>query len=370
ELGAGYRPEHELVIDPSLAYSTFLGGTSLESAAAVRVDATGAAYLAGVTQSFDLPTTVGAFDRTLTGTTNFPDVFVAKLNATGSALLYSTFLGGGATDVGRALAIDAAGNAYVTGQTTSSDFPTTGGAFIASIPQPPPLGSPNDAFVTKLNATGSALVYSTFLGGAQDIDDGLGIAVDGAGNAYVTGETGSTDFPTTVGAFDTTSNGAFDAFLAKLNPAGTALVYSTFLGGAQVEFGQRVTVGATGEATVMGSTSSPNFPTSAGAFDTTANGGFDVFVARLNPAGSALLYSTFLGGLDSEGSGGLAIDSAGDAYVSGGTSSLDFPTTVGAFDTTPAGGDAFVTKLNATGSALVYSTFLGGAQDIDDGLGI
>jgi hypothetical protein len=251
----------------------------------------------------------------------------------------------------------------VTGQTKSSNFPTTGGAFDTTFnipPNCPRCGIDNyDAFVTKLNAAGSALVYSTFLGGT-DIDHGRAIAVDSAGNAYVIGETGSLDFPTTAGAFSRTSRGSYDVFLTKLNAGGTGLVYSTYLGGTQVDNCERVAVDGGGNAYVVGFTSSIDFPTTPGAFSTTANGGFDVFVTKVNPAGSALVYSTYLGGQDSDTGGGLVIDAAGNAYISGGTDSLNFPTTPGAFDTLPDGNDAFVTKLNATGSALVYSTVLGG----------
>src|SRR6185369_3575937 len=182
-------------------------------------------------QSPDFPTTPGAFKRT-GATSNVSDVFVTKLNATGTALVYSTFIGGSNFDWGRALALDAAGNVYVTGQTKSSNFPTTGGAFdrTFNVDTCPRCGIDQyDAFVLKLNASGSALVYSSFLGGF-DIDDALAIAVDGAGNAYVGGETGSNNFPVTAGALDRTRNGAFDAFVTKLNAAGSALVYSTYLG--------------------------------------------------------------------------------------------------------------------------------------------
>ena len=357
-----YRADRELVIDPGVEYATFLGGSSHEIGAGVKVDAAGNAYIVGTTQSPNFPTTAGAFRRT-GAASNFADVFVSKLNAAGTALVYSTFIGGSDFDFGRRIAIDAAGNAYVTGQTKSSNFPTTGGAFdrTFNIANCPRCGIDQyDTFVTKLNAAGSALVYSTFLGGT-DIDDGRGIGVDGAGNAYVTGETTSSDFPTTAGAFDRTYNGAYDVFLTKLNAAGSALVYSTFLGGTQVDNGERVAVDGSGSAFVMGSTSSTDFPTTAGAFDTTANGAFDVFVTRMNAAGAAPVYSTYLGGQDFDTGGGLAVDAAGNAYVSGGTGSLDFPTTSGAFDTTPDGSDAFLTKLNPAGAALVYSTLLGGS---------
>jgi hypothetical protein len=360
-LGAGYDPSRELIIDPGVDYSTLIGGASHEIGAGIAVDSSGNAYLVGTTQSPNFPTTVGAFRRT-GAASNFGDVFVSKLNPAGSALVYSTFIGGSDFDWGRSIAIDAAGNAYVTGQTKSSSFPTTSGAFdrTFNVDTCPRCGIDQyDAFALKLNAAGSALVYSTFLGGF-DIDDGLGIAVDGSGSAYVTGETYSSNFPTTTGAFDRTKNANPDAFVAKLNAAGSALVYSTYFGGSAVEFGSRIAVGAGGTAYVMGTSSSADLPTTPGAFDTVFNGAFDMFVTKLNAAGSALAYSTFLGGADFESGGGLKVDAAGNAYISGSTGSADFPTTPGAFDTSPAG-DVFVTKLNPAGSALVYSTALGGS---------
>ena len=317
------------------------------------------------TQSPNFPTTAGAFDRTGAASNNL-DVFVAKINPTGTALVYSTFVGGTNFEWGRGIAIDAANNVYVTGQTQSSNFPTTGGAFdrTFNVDTCPRCGIDQyDAFVFKLNASGSSLVYSTYLGGF-DIDDGLAITVDTAGNAYVAGETISSNFPTTSGAFSRVMNGAFDAFVTKLNPTGSALVYSTYLGGSEVEFAERIALSKDGsnQAYIVGTTSSPNFPTTPGAFDTTANGGFDVFVTRLNASGSALIYSTFLGGSGTDGASGLAVDAAGNAYIGGGTASPNFPVTPGAFSTVLTGsGDAFVTKLNAAGSGLIFSTLIGGS---------
>jgi hypothetical protein len=361
-LGA-YQADRELVIDPGLEYSTFLGGSSHEIGAGIKVDSNGNAYIVGTTQSPNFPTRAGSFDRT-GATSNSLEAFVTKLNPTGTALVYSTFIGGTNFEWGRGIAIDAAGNAYITGQTKSSNFPTTGGAFdrTFNVDTCPRCGIDQyDAFVLKLNAAGSALVYSTFLGGFN-LDDGMAIAVDAAGNAYVAGETEASNFPTTAGAFDRTINGAFDTFVTKLNAAGSALVYSSYLGGSAVEFPSRVAVDPSGNLFIAGSTSSTNFPTTAGAFDRTQNGAFDVFVTKLNAAGSALVFSTFLGGSGFDSAGGLALDSGGNSYVSGGSGSVDFPTTPGAFDTLPDGSDAFVTKLNPTGSALVYSTVVGGSD--------
>ena len=290
-------------------------------------------------------------------------MFISKINPAGTALVYSTFLGGGGFEFGRAIAVDAAGNAYVTGQTQGSGFPTTGGAFDTTfnIDNCPRCGIDQwDAFVTKLNAAGSGLVYSTFLGGF-DFDDGRSIAVDGAGSAYVIGQTNSNNFPVRAGGFDTTYNGSGDTFVTKLNATGSALVYSTYIGGTQVELPEAVTVDGAGNAYVVGSTSSADYPTTAGAFDTTPNGGFDTFATKVNPSGSALVYSTLLGGTDSDSGSDVAVDAGGNAYVVGGTSSPEFPTTAGAFDTTFAVSDGFVVKLNPSGSALVYSTLVGGS---------
>jgi hypothetical protein len=355
-----YDTRRPLVIDPVLAYSTYLGGTLRDEGFAIAVGDDGSAYVTGSTTSSSFPTTPGAFDTTANGGS---DAFVTKLNADGATLVYSTYLGGGNDDVGYGIALDSAGNAYVTGFTASNGFPTTAGAFDRT------RGGPYDGFVTKLSADGQALVYSTFLGGNQTLaqeERGSGIAVDGTGSAYVTGVTPSSDFPTTPGAFDTTHNGNYDAFLTKIAPTGATLDYSSYLGGTSVDRAHGIAVDATGNAYVTGLTQSSDYPTTPGAFDTTHNLHADAFVAKVQANGAALAYSTYLGGFASDFGYGIAVDNTGIAYVTGATFSSNFPTTPGAFDTTLGGNasvsDAFVTKLAASGASLAYSTFLGGAN--------
>ena len=363
---ANYDKTRPLVIDPVLAYSTYLGGSGGDGGSGIAVDASGNAYVTGNTFSSDFPTTAGAFQTSFGG--GYGNAFVTKLNAAGSALIYSTYLGGSGLDGGSNIVVDASGNVYVAGGTSSSDFPTTPGGFQTTCIDCQP-GGREDAFVTKLNAAGSALVYSTYLG--EDVFGPGGIAVDASGNAYMTGSTSSSNFPTTPGAFQTTFGGVGeDAFVTKLNAAGSALVYSTFLGSGSAS---GVAVDASGNAYVTGSAGS-GFPTTPGAFQTTYGGGGDAFVTKLNAAGSALVYSTYLGGSNADDGFGLAIDASGDAYVTGSTYSSDFPVTPGAFQTTFRGGrDVFITKLDAAGSALVYSTYLGGTgsgYDFTLGFGI
>lgn len=344
----------------ALTYATFLGGSDGDLGYAIIVDGAGSAYVTGQTSSSDLPTTPGTFDPSFNGGY---DAFVAKLSPTGSALAYSTFLGGNQEDVGLAMTVDAANSAYVTGQTYSSNFPTTSGAFDTSY------NGVYDAFVAKLNLTGTAPVYATFLGGSTH-EGGSAIRVDGAGSAYVTGFTQSSNFPTTPGAFDTSYNGNGDAFVTKLNAAGSTLAYATFLGGSSGDSADDIAVDGEGDAYLIGGTYSTNFPTTPGAFDTSLNGYQDAFITKLNAAGSTLAYATFLGSLSHDYGIAIAVDGAGSAYVTGRTESGDFPTTPSAFDTSYNGGaDAFVVKLNLTGSALAYATFLGGSSG-DEGYAI
>jgi uncharacterized repeat protein (TIGR01451 family) len=351
-----YNRSLPLVIDPFLRYSTYLGGSGNDIGWGIAVDGSGNAYVTGETASTNFPTTPGA-NQTYGGNT---DAFVAKLNPSGSGLIYSTYLGGSVGDVGRNIAVDSSGNAYVTGYTNSADFPTTPGANQTTY------GGNTDAFVAKLDSSGSGLVYSTYLGGSQ-YDVGTIMAVDGSRNVHVIGGTDSSDFPITPGAYQTTNNadGADSAFIAKLNPSGSDLAYSTYLGGTHYAFGRGIAVDSSGNAYVTGSTSATDFPTTPGAYQTAYGGGaYNAFITKLNPTGSGLVYSTYLGGSDGTDYGkSIAVDSSGNAYVTGAASSTDFPTTPGAFQTTYIAGGAggsFVTKLNPSGSGLAYSTYLSG----------
>src|SRR6266513_368742 len=340
---AAYDASQPLVIDPVLSYSTYLGSSDEEGETRIAVDAAGNAYVAGETVSSNFPTTAGAFQTTFGGGVfGAGDSFVTKRNPTGSALVYSTYLGGGSSDdYGEGIKLDAAGNAYVTGGTGSTVFPTTAGAFQRTFGAPVCDGCTSNAFVTKLDPTGSALVYSTYLGGSGR-DGGWGIAVDTLGNAYVTGGTSSTDFPTTAGALKTTSPGG-GAFVTKLNPTGSGLVYSTYLGGSGNDYGYGIAVDTLGNAYMTGVTFSTDFPTTPGAIQTTfgGGGGFfrggDAFVTKLNPTGSALVYSTYLGVLGSDTGFAIALEYP-NAYVTGHTLSRNFPTTTGAFQTMHGGG--------------------------------
>ena len=343
-----YDASAALIIDPVLEYSTFLGGNGSDQAESIAVDSTGNAYVAGFTESTDFPiahaaqgTKAGVFD-----------VFVTKLNAAGTALVYSTYIGGSDSELCWGLAVDSAGNAYVTGSTVSTNFPT-----VNALQSTSGGGGWSDAFVAKLNAAGSALVYSTYLGGNKS-DFANSIAVDSTGSAYVTGYTESPNFPT-ANALQSGFGGTADAFVTKLNAAGTALVYSTYLGGSSEDRGDGIAVDSAGNAFVTGSTLSSNFPT-ANALQAVRGGDRDAFVTKLNVAGTALVYSTYLGGVSIEFSDGIALDSAGNAYVTGATLSTNFPTANALQSSTGGSFDAFITKLNATGTALVYSTYLGG----------
>jgi hypothetical protein len=405
---AAYDSAKYLILDPTLTYSTYLGGNNDSAALAIVVDPAGNAYVAGGTIATNFPTTAGAYATAFAGapvscgapfTFECGDVFVTKFNSAGTAQVYSTYLGGSDRDFASGIALDSSFNAYITGTTHSTNYPTTAGAFQGT------LVANKGAFVTKLDPTG-ALAYSTYLSSPVVGDygvDGGGIALNGS-NAIVTGDTNSANFPTTSNAYQTSlSSGTcggspcHDAFVAEFGSTG-ALVYSTYLGGNSEDVGRGVAVDSLGRFVVAGATASTNFPT-LNAYQPTFGGGGtscssslivcgDAFVTVINPAisgTSALAYSTYLGGSGEDGAVGVSIGpSDGKIYITGGTDSSNFPVTTGAVQQTFGGGsagcltaglacgDAFVAKLDPTqpGTAsLVYSTYLGGTGD-DLGLGI
>ena len=348
ELGFAIGPydrTRPLVIDPTLVYSTYLGGGFLESVAQVAVDGAGNAYVTGTTTSAVL------------GGTGY--AFVMKINATGTAIVYSSYLGGDAQSLGYAIAVDHAGSAYVTGITSATNFPGTSASAIQ-----PALAGGQDAFVTKLDAAGSAIVYSTYLGGSG-LDQGWGIAVDGAGNAYVAGLTDSADFRgVSAASLQGSLSSEESGFVTKLNAAGSAIVYSTYLGGNNLGSVTAIAVDGSGSATVVGDTAATTFPgVTPGSIQPALAGEFDAFVTKLDPAGTGIVYSTFLGGAGVDSAQSVALDGAGNAYVAGYSESSTF-SVAGLHSIQPQSADAassgFVAKIDATGSTLVYLTFLGG----------
>ncbi len=388
----------ELVIDPVISYGALFGGSDNSTIAlGMTTDAAGAILVSGTTCSLQYPVVAGSLQSQggeVFGYDPCEDAFISKLDATGRSLLFSTFLGGTDRDAAARIAIDASGAVYVTGITLSNDFPTT-----ANAPQRVLNGAPNcrlarntificaDAFISKLSADGSSLLYSTLLGGSR-FDFGVGLALDSAGAAYVQGWSNSTDFPTTAGALQRVYGGGtcfagitpcYDAFVAKLAPDGGALSYSTYLGGNDQEYASGIVVDTGGNAYLTGNTVSQNFPTTAGTVRSahTAGSQPDGYVVKLNPGGSALVWSTLLGGSAIDAPYDLALDPSNGVTVVGTTDSADFPATAGAYRTTapggPAGpcdledleliicGDAFVSRLNADATALVFSSYLGGS---------
>lgn len=413
----------------TVLYTTYLGGSREDVATSLAVDTAGNAYIAGHTVSSDFQTTFGAFQRIRPGFSSFPDGFVVKLNASGSVPIFSTYLGGAGSDVIYDLEIDSARNVFVVGSTNSSNFPRTEGAFrvaacpslgldgfVAKLnnnasslaystllcgsetdevtgiavdaqgaayvtgftrsddfpvagPAPQPAADPfsRDAFATKLNPSGSALVYSTFLGGTAD-DFGSAIAVDADGDAYVVGSTRSTDLVVTPGAFQAghADNGLFgDGFVTMLNPAGSAFVYSTYLGGSGIDHATAIAVDDQHRAYVAGHTASADFPSTAGRCQTAFGGGSDAFVARLDAGGSALDYSLYLGGTGDDAAAGIAVDAAGGAVVAGGTASRNFPTTPNALRAAYANGyrgatDAFISRITDSPSPVAPCIALNG----------
>ncbi len=397
-----YEKHRRLIIDPALSYSSYLGGSGSDGVRAIGIDGAGNIYIAGGTSSPNLRTSGSSYQFRYGGASqnNLGDAFVAKITAAGS-LAYLTYLGGSDDDSALAIAVDSGGNAYVTGMTISSNFPVTQGAYQKSFKGRGgnDYGRGGDAFAAKFNPSGG-LVYSTYLGGSRD-DGASAIAIDGSGNAYIAGATLSTDFPTTPGAYQTSLKGfggqpdifvggpdnvirTGDVFVAKLNSSGSALVFSTLLGGSKDEAPSSIALDGAGNVYVGGGTLSSDFPTTANAYQRTFKGATakstqsffllgDGFISKLDPSGSSLLYSTLLGGSSGDAVMSIALDSAGGLYAAGMTSSDDFPASANAYQRSYRGpalaqmqtfidGDGFVAKFDSSGR-LAYSTYLGGESD-------
>lgn len=342
-----FDPSAQVVIDPVLVFSTYLGGAGFDAVHGATTDASGNLYLTGQTTSTSMT------NPALPVRSN-SSAFVAKLDSMGTRVLYLVYLGGSGSDSGNGIAVDSSGNAFITGTTTSPNFPVTATAFLKTAP------GPQNVFVAKVNSAGQ-LQYGTYLGGAS-LNSGSSIAVDSTGAAYVTGQTQSVAFPVTSGVLQTSYGGGLsDCFVAKLNAAGSALSYSTLLGGSGLDYCSGIAVDASGDAYVSGTTYSANFPVKS-ALQATLRGTASVFVAKLNPTGASLFYSTYLGGSGADLGNAIAVDSSGEAYVAGAASSSDLPVTAGVFQNVLNGVyNAFVFKLSPAGS-LVYCTYLGGSS--------
>ncbi len=390
----------------SLAAMTYLGGSGDDLGSSLALDSSGNVYVTGYTNSHNFPVTTNAYQQNMAGAGGnqlftIGDAFIVKLNSSLSKIVYATYLGGVADESAQAIAVDSAANAYLAGITLSNNFPVTAGAvqttFRGSGGQPVtdfgvPFFVTGDAFVSKVSADGSKLLFSTYLGGSQD-DAATSIAVDAAGNVYVGGFTISTDFPTR-NALQTVNKGQDltnffyhlgDAFIAKLNPTGTALLYSTYLGGKGDDAISAIAVDSSGNLYATGATSSADFPVTTGVFQPVYGGPNgdtgqservvgDAFAVKLKPDGSGLVFATFIGGLGDDSGQAIAVDSSGNVFIGGSTASSNFPVTPDATQSRYAGaggehfngdliGDGFVTVLNPTATQLVFSTFLGGGLD-------
>ena len=395
-----YDKNQPLIIDPVLSYSTFLGGAffagaqnGTDAGQAIAIDTSGNAYVTGFTQSFnDFP----LVNPIVSQNTSNSAAFVTKLNAAGTAFVYSTYLNSATTQFGgntygNAIAVDAEGKAYVAGTTGSCNFPTTAGAYLPASPPPgngPGCGNGNPGFVVKLNAAGNALEYGTYIAspttfrfdGEGCCGDLTGIAVDASGNAYVTGYSNEPTFPTTAGAFHVAPVAAAgkDAFVLKLNSTGSGLIFSTFLGASntlpadifarQSSSSFSIALDAANQPVISGNTNSATLPVTSGALQPAYGGFLDGFVTKLNANGTSLIYSTYLGGTGRDGEPtNVAVDAGGNAYIALYTESANFPVTPTSFRPYPDGahgGNNALVKLG-TGGNLVYSTFIGADSGSD-----
>ena len=357
-----YDRSGTLVIDPYIYYSTLLGGSGYESCVST-MDREGYVYTSGSTSSADFPTSLGCYDNTYESS----EVFLTKFDKKGDRFLFSTYIGGGDGDHARDIVLDDSGNIYLSGNTDSSDFPTTDGAF-----QEGHQGY-TDVFALKMNNKGDDLLYSTYIGTYSDRtyeqEGGGNIDIDDKGYVYVAGLTGNPDFPFTSGAYSTQTYGEMDFFLMKLNKTFDSIIFCTSVGGSRNDYISYVKVLDDGSVIVAGETFSPDFPTTTGAYDRSHNGDFDAIVVRFSKTGSDLLDSTYIGGSENDYAYGFDIDENGNCLITGKTESSGYPITSNAFDRSISGDDAFITVLNSTFSKLDYSTFLGGA-DVEIGRAI
>jgi len=358
---ATYDSTCELIIDPVLSYSTYLGGSLTDTATDIAIDDSGNVYVTGYTLSTDF-NTASAMNPANAG--NY-DLFIAKISADGASLVYSTFLGGTGNDWGYGIAVDSNGDAVVAGTTESSDFPVA--SAIQSV-----YGGSGDGFVSKLNAAGDTLVYSTYVGGVNS-DEVRDITLNSIGQVYITGFTASADFPV-VSGFQMTKASSTDAFVSKINSVGSAFIYSSFLGGsngAGDDYGYAIAVDGRDDAYVAGKTSSTDFPMVTAYQSVYGGGPSDAFVAKVHPLGSSLIYTSYLGGSGFDVANGVAVDSDEDIYIAGSTLSTNFPVVYPSYDATCGTDgncnsgkyDAFAAKITADGSSLSYSTYLGGSDN-------
>lgn len=353
-LNTDYDHSLPLVIDPTLIYATYLGGTDNDYAYNLTIDSTGNVYVLGQSDNTsNFPTAGSPFQSSNAGGS---DAFVAKFNAAGTALVYSTYLGGTGIDWGDGgIAVDTSGNAYVSGNTDSIDFPT------ASPFQASNAGGGLDTFLAELDASGSSLIYSTYLGGSGT-DFAVGrLALDSSNNVYVAGNTDSTDFPLAA-AFQSSNAGGNDMYFAKFDSTGTSLIYSSYLGGSGNDYARNIALDPGADPFIVGYTDSSDYPTNAPFQASHAGGGNDAVVTKIDGSGSTLQYSTYLGGSGGDEGYGITIDLSGNAYVTGHTGSSDFPT-ANAYQSSYSGGnDAFIAKFDSAGASLTYSTYFGGGS--------
>ncbi len=336
---------------PQLVYSTIIGGSGWDYGHAISVDDSGCAYISGQANSANYPTTTGALDRTANGGS---DILISKLNKEGSALVYSSYIGGGGRDDTRKVFVDKSGCVYLTGSTASSNFPLTDGS----------ISGTRDKFFLKLDSTGNHLEYSSRWGGGEKI------MVDAEGYLIILGRTNSPTFPTTENAYSRTLAGGDDLFVAKIDLTNNVIIFSTLIGGDSSEWAPSFSLDSENNIIITGQTSSSNFPIVGNSHAEFISGKSNVFVTKLKSDGTQLIYSTIIGGSDNDWSFDITTDINDNSYVTGVTLSNDFPVSTTAFDNSYNGGqDAFLFKISEDGSEILYSTYIGGTEK-DGGRGV